>query len=732
MTAAAVADLASREEAEVVVVGGGPAGSVAAATLADLGRDVVIVDQSEFPREKPCGDGLTHAAVDLLERLGLESLAAEAQPIEDCRIVIAHGAEMQGWYRPPSELPRTRMMRTVPRTVLDAALLDAAIARGARFVRARADAPIIEGERAAGAVVGSGEERGRIDAACVIAADGATSRIRRVAGIGGDLPGTPVYALRQYFTTAEQLDPVFDVYVPLADEHGILAGYGWVFPAGPRRANVGVAYYSPPAGRGRARIRSVLKRFVAELRERQGERFGELTDPSPPIGSPIAVRFSPDNCQRGNLLLAGEAAMAADPLTGEGISFAMRSGEIAAVAADRLLRTGTAPDLGRELGRAFPRLGQDLSPFARVAAAVDRFSLFDREHQPFVLAVRRVTGSAPDEPGLGSTEIGELLAADAEHAAALDRVNERLLDSLRTSFPFGLETLHREARAHGGPVAAAAALAVARACGEELGRDAVAVAAAAELLRIADRCLPRVSPQVRSDLAWLNNAMAVALADLAITAALPAGGMGAARIAAEVGAAIRRIAEGEAIELEDRFAADRSVARCREAIDTRSGTLVALAARLGAIAAGADRALDGFEAFGRPLGVAFALSEDVRELTLGDSLTRRRPGSELREGSYSLPVLLARDADPEVRAALGGHVPGRVAGNVVARVRRSGALEEAAAECRTHVQRAIDAIDATGRESAPLRALAELPARRLRGLTGEGRQGSGPDPEVPM
>jgi 2-polyprenyl-6-methoxyphenol hydroxylase-like FAD-dependent oxidoreductase len=101
------------DDVEVVVVGAGPAGSVAAASLAERGRDVLLVDQNEFPRDKPCGDGLTHSAVEVIEELGLGSLAERGHAVEDCRIVIAHGAEMKGWYRPPARLPRSRFMRTV-------------------------------------------------------------------------------------------------------------------------------------------------------------------------------------------------------------------------------------------------------------------------------------------------------------------------------------------------------------------------------------------------------------------------------------------------------------------------------------------------------------------------------------------------------------------------------------------------------------------------------------------
>jgi len=710
------------DEAEVVVVGAGPAGSVAAATLAEHGRDVLLVDQSEFPRDKPCGDGLTHSAVEVLEELGLGSIAEGGQPVEDCRIVIAHGAEMKGWYRPPARLPRTRFMRTVPRRALDLTLRDAALERGARFLRARVDEPLLDDGSAHGVRLSPGDGGGRVGARCVVAADGATSRMRRACGMDGGWAGTPVYAVRQYFTTEEPLDPVFDVYVPLLYEGGLLAGYGWVFPIDERRANVGVAYYSPPAGRPRARIRRILSAFVDELQDREGERFGRLTDPSKPFGSPIAVQFSPERSQLSNVLFSGEAALAADPLTGEGISFAMRSGRIAAHAADRILRSEATPQVGRLVARDAPRLGQNLSLLARIASGAGEFKLSESEHQPFVLAVRRVTGSAPDEPGLERTEVRRLLELDPACVHALDRVNELLLDSMRTSFPFGLETLHREVRARGGPLAAACTLTVARACGGELDEPTIRLAAASELIAVADRCLPRISPRAESDIAWLNNAMALLLGDLALTAALHAPIAEQARCARELGAAIRRMSEGQMMEAEDRYDAERTMERCETVLEARAGTPLSLAARLGAITADVGEEADAFGRFGRELGIAYQLSEDIRELTLGDELTRRRPGSDLREGLYSLPVVDALHRDDELMSALGGPVSGKAVGPVLVRLRETGALEEAAGRCRSHVQWALESVSHTPWSAVELlEALSKFPIGGLDRLVAQQR-----------
>ena len=76
------------DEAEIVIIGGGPAGSVAAFALASAGHDVLLIDKHSFPREKACGDGLTSSAVSFLEELGLGGVLAGAHPIEDTRLVV--------------------------------------------------------------------------------------------------------------------------------------------------------------------------------------------------------------------------------------------------------------------------------------------------------------------------------------------------------------------------------------------------------------------------------------------------------------------------------------------------------------------------------------------------------------------------------------------------------------------------------------------------------------------
>jgi geranylgeranyl pyrophosphate synthase len=106
-------------------------------------------------------------------------------------------------------------------------------------------------------------------------------------------------------------------------------------------------------------------------------------------------------------------------------------------------------------------------------------------------------------------------------------------------------------------------------------------------------------------------------------------------------------------------------------------------------------------------------------LLVGEELTRRRPGSDLREGAYTLPVAYAIEADPELRDGLSSPLSGADAGAVVVRIRESGGVEQAAAECRRFADRAAEAAaELAAPRGEALIALAGLPAARLEQVLG--------------
>jgi geranylgeranyl reductase family protein len=700
------------DEAEVVVVGGGPAGSVAAAKLAEQGTDVLLIDQSAFPRDKPCGDGLAHGAVAFLQQHGLEAEIERAQPIEDVRVIVAHGSERKGFYRPWP--PEAGFARVMPRRMLDNSLFDVAMSSGARFLKARVDRPVLTGGQAEGVMV-TGDATGRVSARCVIAADGATSRIRRTTGIGRERPGSQIYALRLYVDTTETLEPFFDFYVPLNYGGGLLAGYGWVFPVSDHQANIGVAYYEPPPGRPRARIREVLDSFMTELEQRASHRLGQITNPSDPIGAPIATQFSSQRNELGNLIFAGEAARVADALNGEGISFTLHSGAFAAEEAHRLLKEGRQPAAGVRTARRFTRLGQDLTLPARLVAAVSTgLPLIDKGRKPFLTRVGRAASIGPDNPSLELTEAGSrLVESDAELLPSLRRLDDRLLDTLRTTYPFALETMHRELRARGA-ISAAVTLAVARGVDREISEEVVAAAIAVELIGLIGPCLREVEPRAGAELTRFNNVLSQLTAGFVMTRAGLAATDGPTQFQSQVVKLTRQALEALARTLEP--TGWESVLTEQELHGSMNAELAACGAMAALGEDPDDRTLTTVDA-ARRIGHAWQLSSEIRELTIGNDIAARPSGAELRDGILSLPVAYAFEVDSELATLFETRPTGDEFREGLSRIRASGAIERAEGECADYVSAALEGIEAAGLERpGPLRSLAQLCQDRLPGL----------------
>ena len=316
--------------ADVIVVGGGPAGAASAITLARAGRDVVLVDKATFPRDKCCGDGLTTGALRKLEHLGLRPEQVESwQPVDDV------------WVRSPSgrtarfPLPRHRGAYAVVarRSELDAALVDVARAAGVK---------VHDGHAATDAHIGADritvdvERVGPVTARYAIGADGMWSQLRKALGAGDEAGYLGEWhAFRQYFRStgpkARQLWVWF--------EPDLLPGYAWSFPLPDGRANVGFGVQ-----RTTGRPTKELKALWPELLARPHIRavLGEGAEPEAPHKAwpiPARVPSTTLTAAGGRALFVGDAARATDPMTGEGIGQALETG---IAAAEAILTAGPA------------------------------------------------------------------------------------------------------------------------------------------------------------------------------------------------------------------------------------------------------------------------------------------------------------------------------------------------------------------------------------------------------
>ena len=305
---------------DVVVVGAGPAGSVAALVLARSGARVALADKAAFPRDKACGDLVGPRGVQVLADLGLR--VPDAGQGSDLLAVGPSGRRS----RLPAFTGRTYPGHgiIVPRLALDHALRQAALEAGAIPVRARITAVEAGGDGRVDAVISSDGQRLAGDV--IIAADGALSPVARLAGMLDPETALWGFAIRAYVPA--------EVPLPLlvlldSSSWRIYPGYGWLFPGEDGQANVGIGV-GLGNGRGQAPLRGDLARLIALLGQ-YGDLSGDAR-PGPVTGGWLRMGGTGTPPAAGNVLLAGDAAGLINPLQGEGIGPAMVSARLAAEA----------------------------------------------------------------------------------------------------------------------------------------------------------------------------------------------------------------------------------------------------------------------------------------------------------------------------------------------------------------------------------------------------------------
>ena len=319
------------EPYDVVVVGAGPAGSAAALRALQLRPDarVLLLDRAGFPRDKTCGDGIAPHGLDVLARLGVHDAVDGYPPVARLRLAAPTGQVMAG--------AMARAGHVVPRAVLDARLVAAAVARGAelrrhrvRRVEVRDDVVVVDSSVAARALV---------------AADGANGVVRRQLGLPAQ-PRTALALACRAYAPAPAPDGPLEQVVTMT-RRGWPA-YAWSFPTGTGLANVGFGKVVPRLGEeGRGGRAELFDRLAEELPDAQ-------IDPSTLRAAPLPLSRWRPRQPDGRVVLAGDALSLVNPLTGEGIFYALASGRVAGEAA--LLQPATAGKaaraaLRRELGR---------------------------------------------------------------------------------------------------------------------------------------------------------------------------------------------------------------------------------------------------------------------------------------------------------------------------------------------------------------------------------------------
>lgn len=321
---------------DVVVVGAGPGGSSAAYYLADNGYSVLLLDKETFPREKVCGDGIAPRAVHSLYRMGLRGeLEGRFKRTRGIRFYATRGGMTEVLYPMGSRYPDHGYV--VPRRDLDLILLRRAESAGAEFVGGCRVTGLL-GPRAGGfpGVTAEREgERVEIAARYIVGADGPSSLLGRKLGLLRDDPLYLGVSARCYMTGAEGVSDFLEIY----PEDAIMPNCGWIFPVDEETVNVGVGFMLYARKKKRINLNRAFEDFILRTRHasaklRRARPLGKLRGALLRVGMGGAVP------QRANVLLVGDAASLTNPISGEGITYALESGRWAAETLAAALRCG--------------------------------------------------------------------------------------------------------------------------------------------------------------------------------------------------------------------------------------------------------------------------------------------------------------------------------------------------------------------------------------------------------
>ncbi|GAB2451517.1 geranylgeranyl reductase family protein [Xylanimonas ulmi] len=376
----------ANDDADVIVVGAGPAGSSTAHWCACAGLDVLLLEKAAFPRDKICGDGLTPRAVAELVRMGVDIDPADGWIRNEGLRVFAG---RRSWELPWPEVaafPGYGMARS--RMTFDHLLAQHAQRSGAKLLeRTKVTGPLTD-ERT-GRVVGvraQAADRREVvyRAPVVVAADGVSSRFATSLGIArrDDRPlGT---AYRTYFRTdgpsgptARHADSWMESHLELwsgqPGKSDLLPGYGWIFALGDGTVNVGLGSVSSTPQRQSAvghDYRALLQRWVEGAPEAWG--LSPESQLGPIRGAALPMGFNRAPMYRDGTILVGDAAGMVSPFNGEGIAYALQAGRVAADAIAQA-RTRTS-DAAREavLGGYAERMRADLGGYYTLGRAFVR------------------------------------------------------------------------------------------------------------------------------------------------------------------------------------------------------------------------------------------------------------------------------------------------------------------------------------------------------------------------
>ncbi|WFE95898.1 geranylgeranyl reductase family protein [Micromonospora sp. WMMD987] len=347
-------------DADVIVVGAGPGGSATAYHLARHGVRVLLLEKTEFPREKVCGDGLTPRATRQLIRMGVDT-SPEAGWLHNKGLrVIGGGVRLELDWPDLASFPNYGLVRT--RLDFDDLLARRAVSAGAELrTGVNVIGPVLDADdRVTGvtAEVGPGREPATFHAPLVVAADGVSGRFPLALGLAKREDRPIGVAVRRYYRSpAKHDDDYLESWLELRskDSDALLPGYGWIFGLGDGRVNVGLGVLNSSSAFGKTNYRRLLTDWLANTPADWG-MTDEANADGPILGAALPMGFNRVPHYTRGVLLVGDSGGMVNPFNGEGIAYAMESGELAA----EVIVQALARPAGAERERALTAYPQEL------------------------------------------------------------------------------------------------------------------------------------------------------------------------------------------------------------------------------------------------------------------------------------------------------------------------------------------------------------------------------------